>query len=330
VATLLADPPAGQAGSPTAPPAADGAQAAQVAPEATTPCANCGAPLAPGQDWCLQCGRGAPGSLGGAGPGWGSGAAALGAIALLVAGAGGAADAALCQSTPRPPGAGGAATAPGGVLGAVPKVGAPTTVKPTVPLPSTKAVLPGAGKVTVPKVAIPTPVPAPATNKAASGGAPAEAEAQGSAITLDTNAAATYNPYNYPASDFGDPSLAIDGETSTAWTARVNPAVAPRMAEGLMIDLKSPQRVVALALTTSTPGLAVQVYGADGSAAPASITDPAWKRLTGLRVVRKHKARIALSSPAKTFRFVVLWISRAPASASHVSVNELELFPPRK
>ena len=39
-------------------------------------------------------------------------------------------------------------------------------------------------------------------------------------ILLDTNAASTYNPYNYPESEFGDPSLVIDGETGTAWTAR--------------------------------------------------------------------------------------------------------------
>ncbi len=35
------------------------------------------------------------------------------------------------------------------------------------------------------------------------------------AIVLDTNAAATYNPYDYPAGGFGDPSLTIDGDTST-------------------------------------------------------------------------------------------------------------------
>ena len=64
---------------------------------------------------------------------------------------------------------------------------------------------------------------------------------------LDTNAASTYNPYNYPASGFGDPSLAIDGDTSTAWTAQVNPATAPKMAEGLLIDLKAKQKISAIA-----------------------------------------------------------------------------------
>ena len=43
-------------------------------------------------------------------------------------------------------------------------------------------------------------------------------------ILLDTNAATTYNPSNYPESGFGDPGLAIDGEPSTAWTAQVSRA----------------------------------------------------------------------------------------------------------
>jgi hypothetical protein len=112
--------------------------------------------------------------------------------------------------------------------------------------------------------------------------------------------------------------------------------VAPRMAEGLLIDLKTPQKLSALALTTATPGMAIQIYGALGHAAPPSITDPAWIRLSGLLVAKKGVTRIALSNPKRAFRFVTLWISKAPASAigtpeapGHVSVNELELFPAR-
>ena len=62
-------------------------------------CANCGAPMAAGQDWCLQCGAGAPGSLGARAAGarrrrrWPS-------LALLVLGAAAAAYAAL-QQRPR-------------------------------------------------------------------------------------------------------------------------------------------------------------------------------------------------------------------------------------
>jgi hypothetical protein len=153
-------------------------------------------------------------------------------------------------------------------------------------------------------------------------------------ILLDTNAASTYNPYGYPASEFGDPRLAIDGETATAWTARVNPAVAPKMAVGLVVNLKSSQKVASLTLITSTPGMTVQVYGTNANSLPGSITDPAWTALSSARVASKHTTQIKLREASKAFRYVVLWINNAPASAvgtakapGHVSVNEIELFP---
>ncbi len=172
----------------------------------------------------------------------------------------------------------------------------------------------------------------PSTGTKSSGGPGAEQLPP--AILLDTDAAATYNPYGYPASEFGDPSLAIDGDASTAWTAQVNPAVAPKMAEGLVIDLKSARRLSAITLITATPGMSVQVYGANGHTLPSSITDPAWVELSPYRVTHKHNVQIKLRDSTKAFRFVTLWISKAPATSvgtaqvpGHVSVNELELFP---
>jgi len=177
------------------------------------------------------------------------------------------------------------------------------------------------------------------SSSATGGSNAASEESQPAAILLDTNAAVTYNPYSYPASGFGDPSRAIDGDTSTAWTAQVNPASAPKMAEGLLIDLKTKQKLSALVLVTSTPGMTVQVYGSDSATAPASITDPAWIPLSPSQVVKKKHLRITLRTPSsdrsnKTFTFVTLWISRAPQSSvgtaaapGHVSVNEVELFP---
>jgi hypothetical protein len=154
------------------------------------------------------------------------------------------------------------------------------------------------------------------------------------ALTLDTNAASTYNPYKYPATNFGDPSLAIDGDTSTGWTAQIDPPTAPKLAEGLLVDLNSAQKLASLVLVTSTPGMTVQVYGAGGSTVPASITDKAWVALSRSIVVPKRHLQIKLRESTRAFRFVTLWISRAPASSigtaqapGHVTVNELELFP---
>jgi hypothetical protein len=316
--------------------------------------------MEPGQDWCLQCGAGAPGSLDAGGPSWRSAAVVLTATAVLVLGAAAAAYAALSKE--------GAHKAQPTVvaLAPTPTVSIPTPTTPVVPTPTTPGAVtptpkaseapavnpllsPGAAKppkipltAPTPKSSGTTPTPAEATEPngtttTPSGNEPAggaATEPQPKAIMLDPAAASTYNPYGYPESEFGDPSLAIDGDTSTAWTAQVNPAVAPKMAEGLVIDLKSARRISAVGLITSTPGMSVQVYGALGAAPPTSITDPGWTQLSSYLVEKKHNDRIKLQKSTKAFRFITLWISKAPAASvgtaqapGHVAVNELELFP---
>jgi hypothetical protein len=369
VNTLLADPPAA-ANPEQQPPATEAAGAVppgsesespQSAPAASQPtCANCGAPLNAGQDWCLQCGAGAPGSLDAGGPSWRSAAAILTVTAVLVLGAAAAAYAALDkESAAKPkPTIVAVAPAPTAATPTTPVVPTPTTPGAVTPTPKASETpsaanpLLSTGSTKPPKIPLTAPTPessgtttppAPQTKESSGSATPSPSNESGvgstneskpAAIVLDPDAASTYNPYGYPESEFGDPSLAIDGDTSTAWTAQVNPAVAPKMAEGLVIDLKSPRRLSAVGLVTSTQGMSVQVYGANGSAPPTSITDPAWVQLSPYLVERKHNDRIKLQSPTKAFRFLTLWISKAPAASvgtpqapGHVAVNELELFP---
>jgi hypothetical protein len=304
-----------------------------------------------GQDWCLQCGAGAPGSLGG-GPGWRTGAAILGATGLLVVGASVAAYAALTKPKPKP---------------RVVAVLRPAATVPTTPVPGTTA--PGAGgapgiPTTVspapPKIPTQTPTPKTSTESepifppetktssstkstSTAGGGKEEGSKEKtesqpageppSPILLDTNAASVYNPYAYPATLFGDPSLAIDGEGKTGWTAQVQAVKAPHMAEGLLLDLKSPQKLGSAAVKSATIGATVEVYGANGSAPPTSITDPAWNRLVGLKVLKQKDTTFKLKTKGKSLRFVVLWLVKAPAGSTvakpgDVAIDEFELFPP--
>jgi hypothetical protein len=364
VSTALADPPA--APTEQQPPAGAPAGPEQAAPpEAHAParqCSNCGAALLDGQDWCLQCGTGAPESLRARTPTWRSAAVILSALAILVLGAAGAAYAALSK--------GGGKPAPAvTTVAQVPAATIPPSTTPTTPLPPAVTTTPTVGvpttikPATPPKIplASPTPTPIPSVSAPTTGGStpttPSKQKANpntpvgeapsSDALLLDTNAAATYNPYNYATANFGDPSLAIDGDASTGWTALVEPAVAPKMAEGLVIDLNTQRQLAAVGLTTTTPGMTVQIYGADGQAPPTSITDPAWVALTPALQDKKKHARIKLGGPnapaavqqaaKQPHRFVVLWISQASASAvgtpeapGRVSVNELELFPLNK
>ncbi len=323
-------------------------------------CSRCGAELAPGQDWCLSCGAGAPGSLGT--PSWRSAATIAGVVAVLVLGAAAAAVAALSKGTTKapvvtktvaqvsPPTASTPATSgttptTPGAPGATTKLGLPsTTVKPPkIPLTAATPKASEQATTTTPSAETNTTTTptstTPTTTTPSSGSTPGKTtgeESQQSAILLDTNAASTYNPYGYPASGFGDARLAIDGDPATAWTAQLNPATAPKMAQGLLVDLKAKQKVAVLELISSTPGMTVQVYGAKGHTAPASITDPKWIPLSAPTVAKKRKLRLALRDASKEFTFITLWISNAPQSSvgtaaapGDVDVNELELFPPK-
>jgi hypothetical protein len=309
--------------------------------------------MAPDQDWCLQCGAGAAGSLGPAG--WRTPAAILATAAILVLAAAGVGYAALSKGTAKPtvvtttvaqtitpapstPSTSSTSSTPAtGAATPTPKAKASLPLLPVKPpkIPLT-AVTPKASERTASTPASSptkagTPTSTTPTGTSTAGGE--EAEPNPGSILLDTDAAKTYNPYELAASDFGDPSLAIDGDPSTAWTAQVDPTTAPSMAEGLLIDLKAKLKLSSLELITSTPGMTVQVYGTIGQAAPTSITDPAWVPLSAPAIVKKKHLRIKLRDSKKAFTFVTLWISKAPQSAigsaqapGHVDVNELELF----
>jgi hypothetical protein len=312
-----------------------------------------------GQDWCLQCGAGGPGSLSG-GPGWRTGVAILAATALLVIGASVAAYAALTKPKPKPSHALAVVrsttpvptyTAPGTTTPGSTTPGTPTTVAPSAPstpVPTpTPAPAPGGSGSEPSEPVFPAETKTGSSTKSKSeptggggGEVPPKEETGESApgaeppspILLDTNAASVYNPYSYPVALFGDPSLTIDGEAKTAWTAQVQSEKAPRMAEGLLLDLKSPQKLGSATVKTATTGASVEVYGANGGTLPTTIADPTWKRLVGLKVLKKKTTAFKLKTDGKSFRYVVLWLVKAPpgstvASPGHVAIGEFELFP---
>jgi hypothetical protein len=347
MATSLADSPPSQESEPqdaghNGSGAAPDSSAHPDAPRTGTSCAKCGAALAPGQDWCLQCGAGAPGSVGSGA--WRPWAIALAATAVLLLGAAAAAYAALSKEPKH------AAVVTATVAQAPPPAAtapAPaSTPTPTPTIPATK-VPPIAKAPVLPTKAVTPPVTTPTTPATPTGGTTGEQKTsttgsgQGTtapkgptALLLDTNAASTYNPYNYPATSFGDPSLTIDGDTGTGWSAQVNPATAPAMAEGVVLDLKSAKKLSAVKLVTSTPGMTLQIYGANTKTAPASITDTSWVPISHSLRIGKRRARIPLKTQGKPYRFVVVWISGAPESSvgtpeapGKVTLNEIELFP---
>jgi hypothetical protein len=329
-------------------------------------CKSCGEALAEDQEWCLQCGAGAPGSLMREAD-WRPLAALAAAGAILLGGAATAAYAALSQQPSKPPThvliaqvpastVPSTPTAPPSTLNTPPPTSTPSTTTPSgafgtstsgsstglppstikpprlpaiVPTPHNPSALTPTNTGSTPAGESSTPVKTPTT------GATEPTSPAPNPIVLDTDAASTYNPSGYPESYFGDPGLAIDGETGTAWTAQVPPGVAPKMAAGLALDLKTARHLGTLELHTSTPGMTLEVFGANGSTIPPTIVDPAWKKLTASHLVKKKDATIKLGAGGKAYRFLVLWFIQAPASAvgtpaapGHISIGEVVPFPP--
>lgn len=331
-------------------------------------CAHCGTPLQDGQHWCLNCGACEPGSLDER-PNLGPLKVLALTAAILALGAAVAVAAAVKEhNAPSPhtvalvP-----ATTPTTALPTTPAPAATTPTTPSgtggasTPHSSSKGNLlfPPSSTTKPPKVTAPTPTP-----KASNESSPSESSGSGSGSTttpskatttetgtsttesksseppspilLDTNAATTYNPYNYPESGFGDAALAIDGEPTTAWTAQVQPHSFPNMAEGLLINLREPTALGSLELRTPTPGLTLQIYGANGAKVPTTVTEPGWVLLSGSHKLKKKITHLKkLRTEGHSFRWVLVWLVKAPASAQgtptapgHVALSEVALYPP--
>jgi hypothetical protein len=333
-------------------------------------CAHCGTQLQDGQQWCLNCGACEPGSLGER-PNLRPLKVLALTAAILALGAAVAVAAAIREHSapsshtvalvPVPPTTAPATPAPAPTT--------PSTGGTTTPHSSSKGsnlLFPPSSTTKPPKVTAPTPTPKSSGSSGEPSGSSGESSGSGSGSTttpskattttetststtesksgkseqptpilLDTNAATTYNPYNYPESGFGDPALAIDGEPSTTWTAQVQPHSFPNMAEGLLIDLREPTKLGSIELRTPTPGMTVQIYGANGAKAPTTITEPGWVLLSGSHNLKKTVHLKKLRTEGRSFRWVVVWLVKAPASAQgtpaapgHVALSEVALYPP--
>lgn len=156
------------------------------------------------------------------------------------------------------------------------------------------------------------------------------------AILLDTDAAHLYNPDKLAASRFGDPSLAIDGDATTAWTMQLEPAEAPSVGAGLDLALNASLSVAQLTLITETVGITVQIYGARSATPPESLSSEGWVRLSKQHLVKKRNATIELGDSKKRFKQLLVWIVKAPTSVggqfagSEVAIDQIQLYEPKR
>ena len=294
-------------------------------PPATAPdyaCETCGAAMARGQDWCLECGTAAPGRLG-TRPGWRAAFSVVGVTTLLLASAVVAAYAALTGDAERrasqPASGSGApitAQVPGTAVAPDQTTPGAIPVQPGATGPGTTAPTPPAG--TTPPPIVPTQPPGPVTNtpvapppppaatspKGSTGstGTPSNSATEGSTgstgstaittlpggaqlIEFAKDAAKTYNQPARAGAEFGPARYAIDDKPTTVWDVVV-PADGQPIAAGLVIDLGKPYALRSLRLATPTPGFTLEIYGAKSAKElPTDVIDKRWIHLTDKKAV---------------------------------------------
>jgi hypothetical protein len=307
------------------------------------------------QDWCLNCGTAAPGSLGER-PGWRAASTVIALALLLVLGAIGAGYAALTgdsqpqqqASTPAP-----AATAPPPAAQTAPPAttspptagdGEPTT-PPTSPakpqtLPKVKA--PSSGSTEGSPVTPTPPASAPSTGAGTGTGtgtgttppatstpgntttAPADTGPQ--AIDLNGDAGTVYDPYGRVKAS-GEATRALDGDTTTSWY--VDPKDPAQIAVGYAVDLGKLQGVRQIELQTPTPGFRVEIYATDVTELPPNILDTRWSHIKDVSNVGAKddgKQKIVLGAGTTKYRNVLLWFTQPPTDAPRLRLTELELL----
>ena len=287
-------------------------------PETTAhrPCATCAAPMASGQDGCLECGSAQPGRLG-ARAGRRAALTVAAACALLATGAGAAAYAALSTEAepvaaapppaavapaPAPP----AATTPPPAEEETPVVEAPKSKPAPVPKPADDP---------EPAPAAPDPAPAPSGEDGGGDDAPAP---EPEPIALDASSASTYDPEGRAGG--GDrPRRAVDGRDGTAWEVPVADDGSVRV--GLAVSLKQARALTRIAFGADTPGFTVEVYGTRAASLPPNVLDERWELIdtrsdVGVREEIDVKGK---------YRHVLLWVTEQPADTK-VAVPEIQLF----
>ncbi len=327
---------AGEAGVQVTTPSADAAAGT---------CANCSAPLAGEQEWCLECGaevaRAEPRP-------WRLGLTVAGSLLVLAAIGFGIAYVALSDRSERdaalagPPSPGQLST-PSPVSAAPP--GTTTPVAPAVgPVTGTPGPLPSPAPAQTPVTPGPAATPAPATGSAPTsptgGSSTGTAPTKPKTIKPSTPKSPT-NPNNLvkpspnqavrpisfdPGSAHGFPSgsagansqdagLAVDKNPSTAWFTSTPDT-------GIYVDAGVPTPIKSVTVTTTTPGFTAAIYGAV-SGPPASLSG--WTQLAGSTTVAS-KQPFNVSGSGQ-YRFIMVYVSRLPSGGSRANVNELAVLP---
>jgi hypothetical protein len=311
-------------------------------PEAVRTCASCGSPMEADQDWCLNCGTAASGSLGQR-PGWRAASTVIALTLVLVLGAIAASYAAITGGDGKKPAA--AAPAPAAAQQQAqatppattpPAASEPTASTPPASTPTTPSKLPkvrtptsnstGAAPIT-PTTSTPTTSTPPQSNTDTTTTPSTTTNQEPTApqpIELAGDAGKAYDPYGKSKAS-GEAERAIDDDPATSWYVDLkDPA---QVGLGYALDLGKLQGIREIDLETPTPGFRVEVYATDETELPPDILDTRWSHITNVSDVGTKddgKQKIVLGAGTTKYRNLLLWFTKPPTDGARIRLTEVK------
>ena len=316
-------------------------------------CVNCGASLAPDQQYCLDCGalnaRRRRSLL--------PRSAGLAVPALVLAAIGASAAYAITQDTKpgrhvalgRPA----APTTPPAATTPPPASSTPTTPQP----PTTTPAAPPPHATHVPKTtpSAPPATPAPSNTTpstpstgggSSSGGTTPHSNSSTPGSTKQPShhkavpaseqkftsgdtpySASLLEPSGGTGDNPNDTGVAVDDDVHTAWTtSSYTNGQLGKSGVGLVIDSGGYKNYGAVGLLTKTPGSSIEIYTSSQTQAPtAAPPDPGWT-LVGKKSGVGARQRIGLKGSG-TPRWYLVWITALPSGKPKAGISEVSLLP---
>jgi predicted small secreted protein len=154
-------------------------------------------------------------------------------------------------------------------------------------------------------------------------------------VPLGQTAAHGYNPFGTGPENRDSIQNVVDSDPNTSWSTERyyegNLKKSGGVGTGLYLDASPGVLAKAIQVRTSTPGFAVQVYGAltappelsYGDSTPLSARG--WQGPLGGSPSVANNARIRLTV-SRPFRYYLLWLTALPPGSSSASITDLTLF----
>jgi eukaryotic-like serine/threonine-protein kinase len=154
-------------------------------------------------------------------------------------------------------------------------------------------------------------------------------------VPLSQTAAHDYNPFGTEPENRNLIQNVVDSDPNTSWSTEQyyegNLKKPGGVGAGLYLDASPGVTAKAIEIQTSTPGYAVQVYGADriDSSLPYGNSTPlagrGWQGPIGATAFVQPRDRIVLDAK-QPFRYYLIWLTTLPAHMQSASITDVTLF----